>query len=207
MKRILATALLLCGIYAASSAQGVTILEQFYSKMAENAAVMDYDYSLTMSGVKTTGEGILTTQDQSYVMQGSGIRIYCDAKMMWVVDEAGKEILIDSVAEGQEAYMANPVLLFTDLFKVFQVGSPEISGNIISYVLTPKSDCGIVSGVISLNTAGKSPVFSSGVFKTADGSQLDVKIKSMTFVQKKPLTFYTLDLSGFDSSWMITDIR
>jgi hypothetical protein len=62
-------------------------------------------------------------------------------------------------------------------------------------------------GVVALSTTGDSPVFSSGSFKTSDGGELDVKIKSMTFSAKKPLTFYVLDLSTFDSSWMITDLR
>jgi hypothetical protein len=65
----------------------------------------------------------------------------------------------------------------------------------------------VSSGTITLDTSGSTPVFQSGSFATEDGSQIDVKIKSMTFVEKKPLTFYILDLSGFDSSWMITDLR
>ena len=60
---------------------------------------------------------------------------------------------------------------------------------------------------MQVNVRGRSPAFAAASFKTSDGGQLDVIIKSMTFVKKKPLTFYILDLSGFDSSWMITDLR
>ena len=207
MKRFIVSALLSCGLCIAAAAQGTSVLGQLCAKLADNAAVMDYTYSLTMSGVKTVGEGVLTVQDKSYVMQGNGVNIYCNTSTLWVVDEAGKEVLIDNVAQGEDAYLSNPVLLFTDLHAMFVVGAPVKNGNLMIYTLTPKAKCGISSGTITLSAAGTVPVFYSGAFVTEDGSHIDVKIKSMTFVEKKPLTFYILDLTGFDSSWMITDLR
>ena len=207
MKRFIISALISCGLCVVAAAQGASALGQLCAKLADNAAVMDYSYSLTMSGVKNVGEGVLTVQDKSYLMQGNGIKIYCNASTIWIVDEAGKEVLIDNVAQGEDAYLANPVLLFTNLNTMFTVGTPVKNGNLLTYALTPKAKCGILSGTITLNDAGTLPVFYSGAFTTDDGSQIDVKIKSMTFVEKKPLTFYILDLSGFDSSWMITDLR
>ena len=111
------------------------------------------------------------------------------------------------MAQGEDAYLANPALLFTDLNAMFSVGVPVRQGSLITYSLVPKVKCGVSSGTITLSAAGTVPVFYSGAFVTEDGSHIDVKIKSMTFVEKKPLTFYILDLSGFDSSWMITDLR
>ena len=207
MKGFIVSALLLCGLCMSAAAQGTSVLGQLCAKLTSNAAVMDYSYSLAMSGVKTVGEGVLTVQDKSYVMQGNGVKIYCDASTLWVVDVAAKEVLIDDVAQGADAYLSNPVLLFTDLDEMFVVDSPAKHGNSLMYSLVPKTKCGISSGTLTLDTAGQVPVFQSGSFVTDDGSQIDVKIKSMTFVEKKPLTFYILDLSGFDSSWMITDLR
>ena len=123
------------------------------------------------------------------------------------MDEAAKEVLIDDVDQGEDACLANPVLLFTYLNSMFNVGVPVKDGSLLTYKLAPKMKCGVSSGTITLDTSGSTPVFQSGSFATEDGSQIDVKIKSMTFVEKKPLTFYILDLSGFDSSWMITDLR
>ena len=60
----------------ATAAQGTSVLEQLCAKLTGSAAVMDYSYSLTMSGVKSVGDGVLTVQDKSYVMQGNGIKIY-----------------------------------------------------------------------------------------------------------------------------------
>ena len=207
MKRVVISAFLICGLYLISAAQGTSALEQLCAKLNTDAAVLDYSYHLTMSGVKTLGEGVLTTQDESYVMNGNGVKIYCNGSALWVVDEAGKEVLIDDVAQGEDAYLANPVLLFTGLNTMFAVSDPVKEDGLFTYHLTPKAKCGISSGIITLSAAGTVPVFYSGAFVTEDGSQIDVKIKSMTFVEKKPLTFYILDLTGFDSSWMITDLR
>jgi hypothetical protein len=190
-----------------AAAQGASALEQLCAKMAGEAAAMEYRYTLMASGVKTIGEGTLTMQDKSYVMEGNGLQLRCNGYTLWVVDHAGKEVMIESVSQKADSYLSNPVLLLADVAKVFDISSPLSNGTSVTYSLTPKAYCGISSGVVAVDTSGPVPVFASGSFKTSDGGQLDVKIKSMTFMKKKPLTFYILDLSGFDSSWMITDLR
>jgi hypothetical protein len=208
MKRIILSVLVTCGLYITAVAQGTSALEQLCARMTENSALLNYSYTLSVSGVKTVGDGVLYVQDQSYVMQGSGLKIYCNGSTVWLVDEAGKEVMIESVSHDADSYLSNPVLLLANIEAIFSVSSPSVNGPSLTYKLAPKSDCGIASGVVTISSAGGiSPVFTSGSFKMSDGGQLDVKIKSMTFSSKKPLTFYTLDLSTFDSSWMITDLR
>lgn len=189
------------------SAQGTSSLEQLCAKMKGAAAIMNYNYALTVSGTKNLGNGVLTTQDNKYCMQGNGIKIYCNASTLWVVDEGGKEVMIDSVSQEADSYLSNPALLLTNVTSLFTISSPVANGTKLTYKLSPKTESGIKSGTIVLDTAGSLPVFVSASFQLTDGSNLDVKIKSMTLTEKKPLTFYTLDLSGFDSSWMITDLR
>ena len=207
MKRIIISTLVLCGLCIAAAAQGNATLEQLRANMSNKSAAISYSYTLTSSGLKTLGEGTLTTQDKSYVMKGNGLRIYCNGTNLWVVDDSSKEILIDSVSQGADAYLSNPVLLLADLNSIFTISQPVKTGNSIVYKLSPKQSCGISSGTVTISVAGSNPVFTSGSFKMSDGGQLDIKIKSMTYSEKKPLTFYVLDLSGFDSSWMITDLR
>ena len=192
----------------AAFAQDTSALKQLCAKMTENSATLNYSYTLSMSGVKTVGDGVLYVQDQSYVMQGNGLKIYCNGSTVWLVDEAGKEVIIESVSQEANSYLSNPVLLLANIEAIFSVSAPTSSGSSLTYKLTPKCDCGIASGAVTLSAAGGSSyVFSSGTFKMSDGGQFGVKIKSMTFSSKKPLTFYNLDLSTFDSSWMITDLR
>ena len=192
----------------AAFAQDTSALKQLCAKMTENSATLNYSYTLSLSGVKTVGDGVLYVQDQSYVMQGNGLKIYCNGSTVWLVDEAGKEVIIESVSQEANSYLSNPVLLLANIEAIFSVSAPTSSGSSLTYKLTPKCDCGIASGAVTLSAAGGSSyVFSSGTFKMSDGGQFGVKIKSMTFSSKKPLTFYNLDLSTFDSSWMITDLR
>ena len=86
------------------------------------------------------------------------------------------------------------------------VDGVKADGSINTYVLSPKVSCGIKTATLSINASGE-PVITSAVFALADGSGLDIKIKSMTFSDKKPLTSFCFDVSVLDSSWLITDIR
>ena len=207
MKRLISFAAILLGLCYSVAAQVDSSLEQLRLKMAANASIISYDYSLSLAGTKTTGSGVLTVQDKVYKMVGNGLRISCDGSIVCLVDEAAKEIFIESISQGDDAFLSNPVLLFANLNSVFSISDPVKKGSELVYNLTPKKTCGLDSGIITLNTTGAIPVFTSGSFKITDGGQLDVKIKSMTFVEKKPLTFYSVDLSGYDSSWMISDLR
>lgn len=206
MKRLYIFLLSIC-FCCVMTAQQKSLLEDLRQKMAGNSSVISYEYVLEADGIRTGGSGVLTTQDQAYRMSGNGLDIMCNGTAVWVMDTAGKEVVIESVAEGTDAYMMNPALLFTDLESLFNVGTPVSDGALKTYSLTPKASCGISSGKVSVDNSGKVPVFSSGSFCLSDGSSLTIKIKSMTFSEKKPLTFYTLDISGLDSSWMITDLR
>ena len=207
MKRLIILTAILMGLCYSAAAQVNSSLEQLRLKMASSASLMSYDYSLSLAGTKTTGSGVLTVQDKVYKMVGNGLRISCDGSSVCLIDEAAKEIFIESISQGDDAFLANPVLLFTNLNAVFSISEPVKKGSELVYNLTPKKVCGLDSSTITLNTSGTVPVFTSGSFKITDGGQLDVKIKSMTFVEKKPLTFYSVDLSGYDSSWMISDLR
>lgn len=197
---------LLYSLTGALYAQNDAVLKSLYQKMSASAVSMDYSYVLKSSGFKTVGNGTVTVQDSAYVMNGSGLQICCDGKTVWTVDQDGKEVLIESPAEGAQSYMDNPALLFVNLSDTFTVDGVKADGSINTYVLSPKVSCGIKTATLSINASGE-PVITSAVFALADGSGLDIKIKSMTFSDKKPLTSFCFDVSVLDSSWLITDIR
>lgn len=182
-------------------------LQTLSLEMKDSAALIEYSYEMTVSGIKTTGEGEVCVQDSMYRMTGSGLQIVCDGKTVWVSDEAGKEVMIESLQEGNSNYQNNPSLLFFDIESVFNVEGTRKEGAVTTYVLSPKEDFGIVGGTVSVNTSSARPVFESGSFTLSDGSSVVIKIKSMTFIAKKPLTYFYLDISGLDQSWLITDLR
>ena len=207
MKRIIILVLvLLFSFTGALYAQNDAVLNSLYDKMAASAVSMDYSYVLQSSGFKTVGNGTVTVQGAAYIMNGNGLQINCDGKTVWVVDQEGKEVIIETPSEGAQSYMDNPALLFVNLSETFNIDGVKSVGTVQTYVLSPKVSCGIKTATLSINNAF-SPVITGAVFALADGSGLDIKIKSMTFSEKKPLTSFYFDVSVLDSSWLITDLR
>ena len=197
---------LLYSVTGALYAQNDAVLNSLYSKMASSAVSMDYSYVLQSSGIKTMGGGTVTVQDSAYVMRGDGLLISCDGKTVWLVDQEGKEVIIETPSEGEQSYMDNPALLFVNLSETFRVEGVKVNGKTYTYVMSPKVSCGIRTATLVINSES-APTIERAVFALADDKSLDIKIKSMTFSEKKPLTSYFYDISVLDSTWLITDLR
>lgn len=208
MRNISIIIVLLYTFAEALSAQNTDALDTLYSKMTSSEVTMEYAYTLTSgSGVRTIGDGCVSVQGNAYVMKGNGLELYCDGKTVWVIDPEGKEVVIETPAQGEEAYMDNPALLFVNMDKAFLIDGSKRNGSTVSYVLSSKVESGIRTAAVTLEDSGEAPVIKSAVFSLADGSSLDIKIKSMTFSEKKPLTSFFYDISRLDSSWLVTDLR
>jgi outer membrane lipoprotein-sorting protein len=167
---------------------------------------MDYSFTMNSSDVKVVGNGSVKVQDSAYSMTGNGLQIICDGKTVWIIDAESKEVMIESPSQGDEAYMDNPALLFVNLSDAFSVDGVKKNGSVSTYVMSPMVACGIKAATLSV-TSDPSPAISSAHFILSDGAEMDIKIKSMTFSEKKPLTSFFYDISGLDSSWVITDLR
>lgn len=187
-------------------AQGNAVLNSLYSKMSASCVSMDYSFTMNSSDVKVVGNGSVMVQDSAYSMTGNGLQIICDGKTVWIIDAESKEVMIESPSQGDEAYMDNPALLFVNLSDAFSVDGVKKNGSVSTYVMSPMVACGITAATLSV-TSDPSPVISSAHFILSDGAEMDIKIKSMTFSEKKPLTSFFYDISGLDSSWLITDLR
>ena len=190
----------------ARPAQGNAVLNSLYSKMSASCVSMDYSFTMNSSDVKVVGSGSVMVQDSAYSMTGNGLQIICDGKTVWIIDAESKEVMIESPSQGDEAYMDNPALLFVNLSDAFSVDGVKKNDNVSTYVMSPMVACGIKAATLSV-TSDPSPVISSAHFILSDGAEMDIKIKSMTFSEKKPLTSFFYDISGLDSSWVITDLR
>ena len=207
MKKISILFMVLLQFFAgALSAQNDSVLQSLYMRMTDSCVTMDYSYVLQSSDIKTTGDGNILLQGSNYVMKGNGLQINCEGNTMWIIDPEGKEVIMQSASEGEQAYMDNPALLFVNLSDAFSVDGVKKNGSVSTYVMSPMVSCGITAATLSV-TSDPSPVISSAHFILSDGAEMDIKIKSMTFSEKKPLTSFFYDISGLDSSWVITDLR
>lgn len=197
---------LLYSVTGALYAQNNSVLNTLYQRFDTSSVTMEFTYAIKVSGVNSTGNGTVTYQDGAYVMKGNALQVNCDTKTVWLIDPAGKEVIIETPAQGEKSYLDNPALLLVDLTDAFTVSGVTCSDSLYTYSLLPKVDCGVKSAKVSI-LSQQSPVLSSASFILSDGGELSIKIKSMTFSEKKPLTSFIYDISVLDSSWLITDLR
>lgn len=188
-------------------AQNHQLFDALYKKMAASATAMEYSYSLNSSGLETLGNGTLLVQDDAYIMKGNGLEIYCDGSTVCAVDPEALEVVVDKASEEGDEYMANPALLFVHLNELFKVDSSVSNGEYVTVSLSPKVPAGITAASIVIKESSSIVTIHRALFTLSDGNELDIKIKSMNFSEKKPLTSFVYDISALDSNWLITDIR
>lgn len=198
LKNIFAAAFLF--LAGSAAAQHKSALERLYDDFSASCITMEVDYAVELSSTQIKGEAMVVTQDNAYVMKGNGIESYCNGKDIWTLDLSAKEVYIESVGEGTEAYMNNPVLLFQELSTGFKVVQ-EQGGRM--FTLVPSYECGIDECCLRFNTEGR---LAFGSFVMDDGNIVSVTVNSIRKSDKKDVSFYcpTLD---FDSSWIVTDLR
>ena len=192
--------------------QDTSLLDRLYEDFSSNLVTLDISYVLEISSTDMLGEGTVEFQDNAYHLSGNGIEVYCDGKDVWLIDPAAKEVYIEPVSEGMDAYIQNPALLFTGLKENFEVVNVKEGGHIrepgvkdIVYDLMPKVSCGIEECSIQLKKDG---TLYYGTFVLSDGQAdiIRVKVNSIKKSDRKDISSFRPTRS-FDSSWMVTDLR
>ena len=92
-----------------------SLLDTIRQKSAQECVVVDYEFTATLSGVSTYGEGMVYIQGNSYHMSGNGLEIYCDGETTWMIDESAKEVFVEAAESQSAGYLANPALLLMNL--------------------------------------------------------------------------------------------
>ena len=118
---------------AATAVPQPSFLDAFRQKSADECVYIDYEFTTTVAGIKTTGDGEINIQGNSYHMVGDGIEIYCDGASTWLIDNIAGEVMIESATSKDAGFLANPVLLLMDLEKTAR--SYKAEGNKISVQL------------------------------------------------------------------------
>ena len=102
-------------LMAVAQVQQPSVFDSFRQKAAEECVSVCYEFSTTLSGFKTTGDGVLEIQGNAYHMKGNGIEIYCDGTSTWMIDEFAMEVVIESADSKDAGLLANPILLLMNL--------------------------------------------------------------------------------------------
>jgi hypothetical protein len=205
MKYVLSTLLLFWICIA--DAQDSTLLDKFIAGVSKSCVVIDYTYTARISGVNNHGSGILTSQDQMWVMKGNGVEMYCDGATVWVVDPSAKEVVIEPVSDEQEtAFLTNPariVLSIGDSFILNAVNpSPDAKAQI--YSLIPKSSSGI--DYLNVELLEDSASLRNVTFALSDGNLVKIKVSSMKLTPEAAVEIFRPQ-TVFDSKWIVTDFR
>lgn len=169
-----------------------------------------------------TGTGTADVQGNMFAVSGNGLEIMCDGASRWTVDKSAEEVVIESVEGDMAASLSgNPALLVIALDKYFTVRSSssltESGRKMVKVNFVPRKDMalGLVSGMKSSSLSSLSvwfsdesrPVIVKAAAQMKDGSAIDFKISSMTFLEKKPVSFFRFNDALLGPSWVITDLR
>lgn len=128
-----------------------SVFDTLRQKSSEECICVEYEFSTTLAGFKTVGDGTVELQGSSYHMKGNGLEIYCDGMSTWLIDEAAGEVMIESADSKDAGFLANPILL---LMNMEQSGiSYKVEGDKISLELPDGTDLDIkIRSLISTPT-------------------------------------------------------
>lgn len=204
MKKLTALLLILLGV----SAAGQNIVTDFAKTLSGGCATFGYTYS--MSGqVPLSGTGVVRLQDDSFVMKGDGLEVYCDGATRWTVDTAAEECYIETVKPGGLDYEANPALLVGAVDKAFKLkktSSATFNNQKVTKAdLTPAKDGGNISELALMLTADKKPA--GLVVTTADGNIITVTVRDYELTAKGTGGSFAFDTKKLSKSYIITDLR
>ena len=189
------------------SAQDTSLLDRFYHGISGSCVEMTFAYSARVSGVNTGGSGHLTAQGMKWVMKGNGVEMYCDSAAVWIMDPSAKEVVIEPAsAQGDMDMLANPAVIFMRLREMFALSDAVASedGKAVIYILKPKSESDIDYFNLEILTSDAS--VRSGSLAMDDGSLIRIEVSDMKLTPERSPGFFRPG-TGFDSSWIVTDLR
>ena len=102
-------------LMAVAQVQQPSVFDTFRQKSMEECVKVDYEFSTSISGIKTVGSGTVEIQGTAYHMNGNGIEIFCDGTSTWLIDEAAAEVVIESADSQDAGFLANPIVLLMNL--------------------------------------------------------------------------------------------
>lgn len=191
-------------------AQDDTLLEKLYADFASKCITLDISYVIELPSSDIKGDGIVMFQGDAYHLSGNGIEVNCDGTDVWLMDPAAKEVYIEPVTDGPDAFMQNPALLFVGLNDNFFVSDIHEGGHMhedgvkdVVFELSPKVSCGIDECSIQIRKDGD---LYYGTFVMSDGVIVRVMVKSIKKSDRKDISSFR-PTQSFDSSWMVTDLR
>lgn len=187
-------------------AQERSAFDAFASSLTTGEVSFNYSFKVK-SDVPLSGSGSAILSGASYMIKGNGLEIWCDGKTRWTVDRTACEAYIEAVEEDSADYMANPAMLLGALSQAFDIreiksGSFNGASTKDIYLEPSIEDTGLESVVLSLS--GTTP---RGAKITVDDGTVTVFTITSYAVKDRSGIKFSFDVSGLDSSYVVTDLR
>ncbi len=196
----MAAALFAVCVQAAPGA--VTPMERLAEMFRTSCVSLECRYELSVQGTVVKGEASGQVQGSAYRMKAGGFDFYCDGHVLWTLDNAAREAVIEQVDDAVAGYAANPAQVFVRLADAFDIASSSSANGKWTYVLTAKEKCGIKTAEVVMTSAG---ILVKGNFVLADGNRMKVEVHSMSSSDAKLLSYFRPDADFGD--WVVTDLR
>ena len=183
-------------------------LDIFLSMLGSSTASFSYEYSVKRSGSpEVKGHGRSVMQGRAYRTEADGLEIYCDGTVVWTVDRAAREVVIEAYDSSADAAEVNPLSLLRQFGELFSVASVSEDGgtDIRTYRLEAGPSSNIRELVAGIAVTGDRIAFARLELK--DGTVIDCTIPSFSFSSAVDSRLYTFDVSTLDSNYIITDLR
>ena len=189
------------------SAQDISLLDKLSERISKSCLDLEYSYSVRISGINNVGRGNLQCQGYWWKMVGNGVEMYCDSSVLWVVDPANKEVVIEPAGMEEKVQLqTNPVVLFVHLKELFLVRESRklSSQGTVLYILEPKKKDDI--DYFNVEIAESDLSVRNAVISLTDGTLIKIEVSSMKLTPVLPVEDFR-PRAIFDSSWIVTDLR
>lgn len=202
MKRLISViSILLAGLSAL--AQGSDVYARFASKAATSR--LEFSYRFTSGPLKGSGNAVV--QDACFRIEGNSMKLFCDGRSVWAVDEKAGEVVIDSFSGEGENLTENPALILGNLDEEFRMqSSAQVSAGgrrLEKVVLVPVSTPEIKTVTVFLATDASA--ITELRAETKDGKVTVFTFPSFVMLAGGSTSEFTP--GAFDRSYVVTDLR
>ncbi len=144
---------------------------------------LSLSYKLELgTGAVVNGDADVIFQDNAYILNASGLELYCDGETLWVLDSSVKEVYIEAAEQNPDLYIQNPALFIMNPEGKFTVSNKAENEKNVSFDVTPNDSDDFEKCHIQINR--------SSVKKT----------------DRKDVSSFRPPYK-FDSSWVVVDLR
>ena len=176
MKKLIVSLLLgLAALGGARAQSNIPLLD----KVAGQRVNFHYTYSLARGGqsFKQVTDGNVIVEDNAYSLEGLGIKVVSDGVTRWSLDDAAREVLVETVEEGD--LFTNPALFIASYRNYMDK--------------------------IKVNAQGKD--YLDVTLTLDEDTHARFVLKDIVFGERKEKSDFSIDLKSLPEDYLVTDLR